>query len=229
MQEKSAPGDDGCCHGALVMCNRGVPRHGSWSAEILRLAPVLGFVYAFSNALKEASHQPDWLGASRAAERFWEALRERLANFRLELHPEKSRLIAFGCIAQRDHCRGGVRRGRLTSWVSRTTSARRARASPWSSSAAAPKACGAPCRVSTATPAAPTLPLVRGFFATDSARPQRPWADGGRLYRSQLISWWRLCERGLPAPASVVMCRLSREKQVRCLRSTGVKIAFAPV
>ena len=36
------------------------------------------------------------------AERFWRALRDRMGQFNLELHPEKTRLIAFGrCAAER--------------------------------------------------------------------------------------------------------------------------------
>ncbi len=41
------------------------------------------------------------------AERFWEAFRERLAKFGLELHAEKTRLIEFGRFAVQDRKRRG--------------------------------------------------------------------------------------------------------------------------
>jgi hypothetical protein len=42
------------------------------------------------------------------AERFLEAIRERLAKFGLELHPEKTRLIEFGRFAASDREKRGV-------------------------------------------------------------------------------------------------------------------------
>lgn len=78
------------------------------------------------------------------AERFWEELRERFAQFGLELHPEKTRLIPFGRKAQQDwragrgpkpatfdflgftHKCGRTRRGRFI--VIRQTMRRRAHA-----------------------------------------------------------------------------------------------------
>ena len=58
---------------------------------------------------------------------FPDDLRERLAKFELRLHPEKTRLIAFGRYA-RTPSRAGRQEGRglSTSWASRTT-ARKAR------------------------------------------------------------------------------------------------------
>ena len=44
------------------------------------------------------------------AERFLEAFRERLANFGLELHPEKTRLIEFGRVAAQDREGRGERK-----------------------------------------------------------------------------------------------------------------------
>ncbi|MDQ4004957.1 MAG: reverse transcriptase domain-containing protein, partial [Actinomycetota bacterium] len=44
----------------------------------------------------------------RDAERFLEELRERLAKFSLELHPEKTRLIQFGRFAARDRAARGL-------------------------------------------------------------------------------------------------------------------------
>ena len=41
------------------------------------------------------------------ARRFWEELRQRLAKFGLELHPDKTRLIEFGRFADRDRRRRG--------------------------------------------------------------------------------------------------------------------------
>ena len=41
------------------------------------------------------------------ARRFWEALRQRLAKFGLELHPDKTRLIEFGRFAARNRRRRG--------------------------------------------------------------------------------------------------------------------------
>jgi group II intron reverse transcriptase/maturase len=42
------------------------------------------------------------------AERFQTELRARLAQFRLELHPDKTRLLAFGRFATRDRVEGGL-------------------------------------------------------------------------------------------------------------------------
>ena len=42
------------------------------------------------------------------ARRFWDAMRERLLEFSLSLHPEKTRLIAFGRHAAADRARRGV-------------------------------------------------------------------------------------------------------------------------
>jgi len=42
------------------------------------------------------------------AERFLKAFLERLAKFRLELHPEKTRLIEFGRFAAQDREKRGV-------------------------------------------------------------------------------------------------------------------------
>lgn len=41
------------------------------------------------------------------AERFWAELKERMAKFHLELHPEKTRLLEFGRFAARDRQRRG--------------------------------------------------------------------------------------------------------------------------
>ena len=60
------------------------------------------------------------------ARRFLADLRERLAKFGLELHPDKTRLIEFGRFAARTARRvasGSPRRS--TSWASRTTAGRR--------------------------------------------------------------------------------------------------------
>jgi RNA-directed DNA polymerase len=43
-----------------------------------------------------------------AARRFWDAMRERLWEFGLALHPEKTRLIAFGCFAAARRARCGL-------------------------------------------------------------------------------------------------------------------------
>jgi RNA-directed DNA polymerase len=54
------------------------------------------------------------------AERLLQELRERLAKFGLELHPEKTRLIEFGRYAvERRHRRRRANRRRLTFWGSR--------------------------------------------------------------------------------------------------------------
>ena len=56
------------------------------------------------------------------AERFLRELRERLATFGLELHPEKTRLIEFGRFAaQRRSVKGSGSRRPSTSWASRTS------------------------------------------------------------------------------------------------------------
>ena len=49
------------------------------------------------------------MGAEEDAELFLAELRERLAKFRLELHPEKTRLIAFGRFALLDRQRRGLK------------------------------------------------------------------------------------------------------------------------
>jgi RNA-directed DNA polymerase len=51
-----------------------------------------------------------WVGFEKCeeAEQFQEALRQRLAKFGLELHPEKTRLIAFGRFAQECRRRRGL-------------------------------------------------------------------------------------------------------------------------
>ncbi|HJU16276.1 MAG TPA: reverse transcriptase domain-containing protein [Stellaceae bacterium] len=42
------------------------------------------------------------------ARRFWDAMRERLRKFSLTLHPDKTRLIAFGRFAAQNHARRGL-------------------------------------------------------------------------------------------------------------------------
>ena len=42
------------------------------------------------------------------ARRFWDAMRERLAEYSLSLHPEKTRLIEFGRFAADQRARRGL-------------------------------------------------------------------------------------------------------------------------
>ena len=60
------------------------------------------------------------------AERFWKELAERLRKFRLELHPEKARLLEFGrfAAAHRKPCGQGSPR-RSTFSASRISAGRR--------------------------------------------------------------------------------------------------------
>ena len=61
----------------------------------------------------------------RDAERFLHALGERLGQFDLALHPDKTRLIEFGRFAEVDRRAGGwAARRRSTSWASRITAGR---------------------------------------------------------------------------------------------------------
>ena len=62
----------------------------------------------------------------RDAERFLADLRERLAKFKLELHPEKTRLIEFGPLRRpvTGQPRASGSRRRSTSWASRTFAGR---------------------------------------------------------------------------------------------------------
>jgi group II intron reverse transcriptase/maturase len=82
-------------------------RHASGEVIIVRYAD--DFIVGFQ-------HRTD-------AERFLTELRERLAKFRLELHPDKTRLIEFGRFALRDRKRRGqaVARKPSTSWASPTS------------------------------------------------------------------------------------------------------------
>ena len=62
------------------------------------------------------------------ARRFWDAMRERLEEFALSLHPEKTRLIEFGrhAAARRESGAGSASRRPSTSWASPSSAARRA-------------------------------------------------------------------------------------------------------
>jgi hypothetical protein len=77
----------------------------------------------------------DWIAGFQHrddAERFWRAVVERLGQFGLKLHPDKTRLIEFGRFA-RDNRRRRDKANRTpsTSWASRTAAARRGEGSSW--------------------------------------------------------------------------------------------------
>ena len=57
------------------------------------------------------------------ARRFWDAMRERLKEFALTLHPEKTRLIEFGRRAAANRERRGLGKPEPTSWVLRSSAA----------------------------------------------------------------------------------------------------------
>ena len=62
------------------------------------------------------------------ARRFLDAIRERLGEFALSLHPDKTRLIEFGRFAAVDRKRcGSANRRPLRSWASPSSAANRAR------------------------------------------------------------------------------------------------------
>ncbi len=49
--------------------------------------------------LRRATHLVVGFQHERDARRFWNAMRDRLQEFALSLHPDKTRLIEFGCFA----------------------------------------------------------------------------------------------------------------------------------
>lgn len=76
----------------------------------------------------------DWIAGFQFrddAERFWRAVAERLGQFGLKLHPEKTRLIEFGRFARDNRGRRGQGRTPSTSWASRIAAARPGRAGSW--------------------------------------------------------------------------------------------------
>ena len=68
------------------------------------------------------------------ARRFWDAMRVRLEEFALSLHPEKTRLIEFGRSRRsRAHSVGSASRRPSIFWGSRSSAANPARANSCSS------------------------------------------------------------------------------------------------
>jgi RNA-directed DNA polymerase len=76
---------------------------------ILRSSVMYRTLWPLRTAAKTAVSRPSHLvvgfESRTEAECFLEKFRERLANFGLELHPEKTRLIEFGQFAERNRKR----------------------------------------------------------------------------------------------------------------------------
>lgn len=112
------------------------------------------------------------------ARRFLDELRERLRTFALGLHPEKTRLIAFGRFAQANQHRSGIGRAETFDFLGFThicANSRNGRSC--SGGRACANGCGPNLRRSRKNGVAAGIGSVRG--ARGDPRPYRDW-EGGR-------------------------------------------------
>ena len=77
---------------------------GSWRRVTASGDPVLGVRFPWATRLVVGFQY------QRDAERFLHDVKERMASFSLELHPDKTRLIEFGRFAQKNRRARGERR-----------------------------------------------------------------------------------------------------------------------
>jgi len=76
------------------------------------------------------------------ARRFWDEMRERLREFSLSLHPEKTRLIEFGRFAADNRARRGLGKPETFNFLALPSSAKSRKANSSSRGGPGATACG---------------------------------------------------------------------------------------
>lgn len=143
----------------------------------------------------------DWVAGFQFredAERFKCAVEERLGQFGLKLHPEKTRLIEFGRFAQDNRRRRGQGKpDTFNSSGSRIAAAEPAEASSWCSGSPAANACGPSC-----------------WWSRTSCESECIGPLPSRA--STCARWWADMRAASPCPATGRVCRPSTSRSAGC-------------